>query len=158
MGAARRRRLFTIGWIAAATLLIAGAVAFTVQRSPKPHAATMTGVVHPNWRTVAVAGSIVAQTPAVLSRTCGASSNCQNGRDGIIVVHLLQGPLPSHRVQGLVLSDTSCDPDAYGISHCHNGILLADGTRILVQEDHNMQIYPCLSPGERVWVNAATSL
>lgn len=158
MGVARRRRLFTVVWIAAATLLVVGAVAFTVQRYSKTHAPVTARVVHTSWRTVAVAGSVVPQTPAVLSRACGASSDCQNGKDGILVVHLLQGPLPSHRVQGLVLTDTSCTPDAYGISHCHNEIRLDDGTTILVQHDHNMQVYPCLKPGEPVWVGSAASL
>ncbi len=50
-----------------------------------------------------------------------------------------------------------CTPDRYGISHCHNEIRLADGTVILVQEDHNMQYSPCLAPSEPLLVEPATT-
>lgn len=105
-----------------------------------------------------VVGSTLPSTPAVQERACGASPNCANGKGGIVLVHLLQGMLPTHRTAGTVLTDTSCDPDRYGISHCHNGIRLADGAAIVIRDDHDMQRNPCLSPGEKVWVEPVSTL
>ena len=53
-------------------------------------------------------------------------------------------------MRGVVLTDTRCDPDRMGVSHCLNRMRLADGTVVTVQHDHAMMNMPCLSPGERV--------
>lgn len=64
-------------------------------------------------------------------------------------VHVVKGVVP-HRTRALVLTDTRCDPDAHGFSHCLNKLRLADGTIITVRHDHRMMDMPCLSPGEHV--------
>jgi hypothetical protein len=72
-----------------------------------------------------------------------------------VVVDLLAGALPRQgRVTAVVLSDTDCTPDARGLSHCTNELLLADGERISVRDNHDMRRYPCLTPGETVEVHA----
>ncbi len=54
------------------------------------------------------------------------------------------------KLSGTVTSDTTCDPDAQGLSHCHNVIALDNGARITVLHTHAMMQHPCLKPGERV--------
>jgi hypothetical protein len=67
----------------------------------------------------------------------------------VTTVRLLHGVV-SHRMRGVVLTDTRCNPDVAGISHCLNRMRLADGSVVTVQHDHMMMNMPCLSPGEHV--------
>ncbi len=75
-----------------------------------------------------------------------------NGRDGRYLLQVAQGSAlaKSKRVTGTVISDTDCDLDARGLSHCHNVIELTNGTRITVIDTHNMHRNRCLQPGERI--------
>ena len=66
-------------------------------------------------------------------------------------VRLINGVV-RHRMRGVVLTDTRCNPDRNGVSHCLNVIRLANGKSILVVHDHMMMLMPCLSPGERIFV------
>jgi hypothetical protein len=66
-------------------------------------------------------------------------------------VRLIKGVV-FHRTRGVVLTDTRCNPDRNGVSHCLNVIRLANGKTILVVHDHMMMLMPCLSPGEHVVV------
>ena len=66
-------------------------------------------------------------------------------------VRLLNGVVRD-RMRGIVLTDTRCNPDRNGVSHCLNVIRLANGKTILVVHDHMMMFMPCLSPGEHVIV------
>jgi hypothetical protein len=66
-------------------------------------------------------------------------------------VRLISG-LVRHRMRAVVLTDTRCNPDMNGVSHCLNRMRLADGHLILVVHDHRMMDMPCLSPGEHVLV------
>ena len=67
----------------------------------------------------------------------------------VTTVHVVRGAV-ARRIQAVVLTDTRCNPDARGISHCLNRMRLADGTLVTVQHDHRMMDMPCLSPGEHV--------
>jgi hypothetical protein len=58
----------------------------------------------------------------------------------------------------VVLSDESCVPDAAGISHCVNAMLLADGSTIVVRHPHDMMKIPCLEPGEHVRIVKAPTV
>lgn len=86
----------------------------------------------------------------------GASirSWADNGQGGISLLQLIGGvALPrGATLRGTVTSDTNCAPDARGLSHCHNGIDLDNGMRILVVHTHAMMQHPCLKPGQRVTV------
>jgi len=74
----------------------------------------------------------------------------ENGRDGRYLLQVLQGTAlkAGERVTGTVKSDTDCDIDAEGLSHCHNIIELANGTRITVIDTHNMHRNRCLGDGD----------
>ena len=76
----------------------------------------------------------------------------ENGRDGRYLLQVLQGSAPKagEPVTGTVKSDTDCDADAAGVSHCHNIIELANGTRITVINTHNMHRNRCLGAGDLV--------
>ena len=76
----------------------------------------------------------------------------ENGRDGRYLLQVLQGSAlkAGERVTGTVKSDTDCDIDAEGLSHCHNIIELANGTRITVINTHNMHRNRCLGDGDLI--------
>jgi len=79
-----------------------------------------------------------------------------NGRGGRYLLQLAQGrPLRAGgRVAGIVTSDTDCQPDSRGLSHCRNAIELADGSRIVVVDTHQMSRNRCLAPGDRLSLSA----
>lgn len=83
--------------------------------------------------------------------------SCVNGVGGLEVAYAVSGKPPVHAQIGKVLTDTNCQADSYGVSHCLNRIRLASGRVIAVRHDHSMMNDPCLSPGERVRVRAAGS-
>jgi hypothetical protein len=113
-------------------------------------------------RTVLVADSAkpLPRLPAVMARDCLARPRaCANGSNGIVLSYSLKGRAPRTPMLALVLTDVNCDPDRDGISHCLNELrLLGNGRRITVRHDHNMHMYPCLTPGERVRVLALDSV
>lgn len=76
----------------------------------------------------------------------------ENGREGRYLLQLIQGSAPrsGKPVIGTVTSDTDCDADAEGLSHCHNIIKLADGSQITVIDSHNMHVNRCLGAGDRL--------
>ena len=76
----------------------------------------------------------------------------ENGRDGRYLLQVLQGSAlkTGEPVTGNVKSDTDCDADAAGLSHCHNIIELANGTRITVINTHNMHRNRCLGDGDLI--------
>lgn len=80
------------------------------------------------------------------------SSWRENGRSGQYVLQILAGNVPPAgvTVTGVVATDTDCQPDAQGINHCHNEIDLANGTNIMVINNHVMKRYRCLNPGEPI--------
>jgi hypothetical protein len=80
------------------------------------------------------------------------SSWADNGKDGERILQVVKGDLSkvAVSVDGLVKTDTNCDPDAAGVNHCHNVIGLANGGEIEVVHNHAMMRYPCLSPGEKL--------
>jgi len=91
-----------------------------------------------------------AQPP--IPRGVAMTSWQKNGHDGHYLLQVASGRVPQagKRVTGTVASDTDCDADAEGLSHCHNIIELTDGSRITVIDTHNMQVNRCMSPGERI--------
>ncbi len=116
--------------------------------------------------TVAVSGLktviVIDEHKAIASdivrlRQCHPWLICQNGKDHIDVVVLKRGQIPNHPTKAVVETDTDCAADAYGDSHCTNVLRLSDGREIEVRHDHNMQIYPCLTPGDTVEVEAEPS-
>ena len=89
---------------------------------------------------------------SALLKSASLASWSENGRDGRHLLQIADGSvLPAGAaIVGVVVSDTLCQPDAQGFSHCHNGIELADGKRMTVIDTHLMSRYPCLEPGQRL--------
>ena len=77
-----------------------------------------------------------------------------NGAGGVRLLKIRQGNAlaAGQQVAGTVLTDTNCEPDALGLSHCHNIIDFGGGRRIEVVNNHIMSTHPCLSPGQRITV------
>ncbi len=71
---------------------------------------------------------------------------------GFLMANLRSGELPA-ATRAVVLSDSNCQPDDEGISHCLNDLQIGSSV-ITVQHHHNMQAVPCLSPGETVQIIA----
>lgn len=76
----------------------------------------------------------------------------ENGGDGRYLLQIIKGDAPKTRkaVIGTVTSDTDCDADAEGLSHCHNTIKLANGSEITVIDSHNMHRNRCLGAGDKL--------
>jgi hypothetical protein len=103
-------------------------------------------------RTLAlVAAVLVTALPALASpgKTLRVDRPEKGAGAKVTSVHVVKGVV-SHRMGAIVLTDTRCNPDARGVSHCLNRMRLTNGTVITVQHDHRMMDMPCLSPGERV--------
>ena len=103
-----------------------------------------------------VACSAKAQEPAIPSGA-GIQSWYENGTGGRYVAPVIDGSMQKLRSGsrvGLVLTDTNCTPDSQGLSHCHNSIEFNDGTRITIEDNHQMSRHRCLRPGERVRVSS----
>lgn len=97
--------------------------------------------------------NLKATTPLLAGRDCVASpAKCHNGKDGIDIVYGAPSDLPTEPQRAVVLSDSGCEPDAVGASHCLNTIRLAGGKVISVRNDHRLANEPCLAPGERIIV------
>jgi len=79
-----------------------------------------------------------------------------NGQNGRYVLQLERGrPLRAGwRVAGIVTSDTDCNPDARGLSHCRNAVELSNGGRIVVINTHQMSRNRCLKPGDGLSLSA----
>lgn len=67
----------------------------------------------------------------------------------VTAVRIVNGAV-RHRTRAVVLSDTRCNPDNRGVSHCLNRMRLANRSVITVVHNHRMAQMPCLSPGEHV--------
>jgi hypothetical protein len=68
---------------------------------------------------------------------------------------LEEGQLPAGTVEAMVLTDENCAPDPQGISHCRNEVQLASGQTVVLRHSHDMQLVPCLAPGEEVLLRRA---
>jgi hypothetical protein len=134
----------------AATLALAGMAGAALFWVPKAHATQF----------------VVPDEPRI---PAGAPirSWADNGQAGLSLLQIIDGiALPrGATLRGTVTSDTNCAPDARGLSHCHNGIDLDNGMRIVVVHTHAMMQHPCLKPGQRItvtgfsgtWITARTA-
>lgn len=104
-------------------------------------------------RTVLVVPAGEKAPRALAARDCASHPRtCTNGTGGIELAFAVKGTAPASTTTATVRTDTNCDADANGISHCLNRLLLASGAVLVVRHDHSMMNDPCLSPGERVLV------
>lgn len=85
----------------------------------------------------------------------GLSSWYANGAQGRYVLEVIDGHLSAAAKQGLhgtVMTDANCAPDAQGLNHCHNLIVLDNGARLMVVNHHQMTHHHCLRPGESIMI------
>jgi hypothetical protein len=99
--------------------------------------------------TIALAFALPAQ--AVSGQKLRVDRPSRGAGARVTHVMLLHGSI-SHRTRATVLTDTRCNPDSHGVSHCLNRMRLADGQTITVVHSHRMMDMPCLDPGEHVVV------
>ncbi len=141
-----------VAWVsvavgAAALAITAGLVAFSGETPPAAHPQASA----PPSRTVVVSfGKEKTLAPALRARVCGPRTGCANGQASLSLVRFVGGDRPPKTGTATVLTDTNCDPDAYGISHCLNALRLPGGGSLVVRHAHDMHAYPCLTPGDRV--------
>ena len=134
-----RLRLFTA--LAAIALLLAGAAAVLVLRSPDKVGDTAPVSVAEHPLTVPPSPRTV-----LVSRTMPMPSAHQRRLSAM----LEEGTMPERPMMADVKTDTDCAPDARMISRCRNVLRLDDGRRIVLRHPHDMSRVPCLAPGERV--------
>ena len=68
---------------------------------------------------------------------------------GVLMASLVTGQLPDGAMQAIVRTDSNCQPDQEGISHCLNELAIGS-TTIVVRHHHKMRDVPCLTPGETI--------
>ena len=144
----RTLRVVYYSLLGVAVITLAVAVVYA-QGSSCTHLAK---VGKPPGQLVVIASGPFPRAPKVAARDCLRSSQCQNGLDGTVLVQLVKGTAPVDTQIATVLTDQNCTPDEQGISHCLNEVEMANGSTLVVRDNHNMMNNPCLSPGERVRV------
>jgi hypothetical protein len=71
--------------------------------------------------------------------------------DKLLMTSLVDGQLPIQAMQAIVQTDSNCQPDEHGVSHCLNELAVGEST-IMVRHHHKMSDVPCLTPGETVTI------
>jgi hypothetical protein len=144
-------RQHMVFWVAAG----AGAVALAIVLAALAFGGGSATTGHPQaiappTRTVVVSFGKEKLSPALAARDCGPRPGCANGQARLSLVRFVGGDRPPANGLAKVLTDTNCDPDAYGISHCLNTLRLPDGHSLVVRHSHDMHMFPCLAPGDTV--------
>lgn len=145
------RRKHAAVWVAAAVgaaalAIAAGLAVFSGSEPPAAHPQAPA----PPSRTVVVSFGAETLPPALQARACGPRTGCANGQASLSLVSFVGGDRPPATGTATVLTDTNCEPDAYGISHCLNALRLQGGGSLVVRHAHDMHAYPCLAPGDTV--------
>ena len=79
----------------------------------------------------------------------GAALPNLSATDKLLMTSLVSGQLPSQAMQAIVRSDSNCQPDQDGVSHCLNELVIGSAT-VVVRHHHKMSAVSCLTPGETV--------
>jgi hypothetical protein len=81
----------------------------------------------------------------------GAALPNLSATDKLLMTSLVGGQLPSQAMQAVVQTDSNCQPDEHGVSHCLNELAIGSAT-VMVRHHHKMSDVPCLTPGETVTI------
>jgi hypothetical protein len=81
----------------------------------------------------------------------GAKLPKPSAPDKLLMTSLVSGELPSQAIQAVVRTDSNCQPDENGVSHCLNELAFGSAT-VVVRHHHKMSEVPCLTPGETVTI------
>ncbi len=147
MATTRRIRTSSAGLIAFFVLALAGVAGVIVVATASPDTTRSTAVRHDPVVSTDVRTLVVEPEGTDAISAPGSA----------LVASLLVGSMPGHPMSARVLSDSNCAPDAAGVSHCENVLMLANGDTLTVRHNHRMMDVPCMSPGERMMVTPASS-
>lgn len=142
----RNPRIPTLVLVAIPLLLIALAIGIATSRPP-------TSATMPPPEQAAVPHFVDVKAPGE-PRTVvvGGMTDMLPGTSneaGYLMANLRAGQIPEGLTSAKVLTDTNCEPDADGVSHCLNDLQIGN-VIVTVQHHHAMAEVPCLSPGETV--------
>jgi hypothetical protein len=144
----------TILLVVATLAVVALAIAFAAAR---PRAATPSPATMPPPAQAAVPHFIDVKAPGeprtVVVGGMADSLPGTSNEAGYLMTNLRAGQLPAGATTATVLTDTNCEPDADGVSHCLNDLQIGEAV-VTVQHHHQMHSVPCLSPGETVTLMA----
>jgi len=130
--------------IALAGALVVALVAIASWQPPDPPASTSHFVeLSPGNQTDSTRRTVVIAPGADLPNLSGA--------DKLLMTSLVDGQLPSQAMQAVVRTDSNCQPDQHGVSHCLNELAVGAAT-VVVRHHHKMSEVPCLTPGETVTI------
>ncbi|HMQ33919.1 MAG TPA: hypothetical protein PKD53_24520 [Chloroflexaceae bacterium] len=141
-----RTRFSTLVFVAAPLLLVAIAIGAVVSRPqakaamPPPEQAAV-----PHFIDVKAPGEPRTVVVGGMSDSLPGTSN----EAGYLMTNLRAGTIPEGATTATVLTDTNCEPDADGVSHCLNDLQIGNVV-VTVQHHHQMHSVPCLSPDEIV--------
>jgi hypothetical protein len=142
----RRRGSPTLAIAAAVLVLVALALALVATRSqpraamPPPEQAAV-----PHFIDIKAPGEPRTVVVGGMSDSLPGTSN----EAGYLMTNLRAGQIPAGATTATVLTDSNCEPDADGVSHCLNDLQIGNVV-VTVQHHHQMHSVPCLSPGEIV--------
>ena len=91
-----------------------------------------------------------ARRTVVIARGGAALPNL-SATDKLLMTSLVDGQLPRQAMQAVVRTDSNCQPDEQGVSHCLNELAVGSET-VMIRHHHKMSEVPCLTPGETVTV------
>ena len=140
----RRGGIPTLFFVAVPLVLVAIAIGFAAARPrvtmPPPAQAAV-----PHFIDVKAPGDPRTVVLGGMTDSLPGTSN----EAGYLMTNLRAGQIPEGATTAEVLSDTNCEPDADGVSHCLNDVQIGNVV-VTVQHHHQMHSVPCLSPGETV--------
>ena len=142
----RSPRIPTLILVAVPLLLIVLAIGIAASRPPAsttmppPEQATV-----PHFVDVKAPGDPRTVVVGGMTDSLPGTSN----EAGYLMTNLRAGQIPEGVTTATVLTDTNCEPDADGVSHCLNDLQIGN-VIVTVQHHHAMAEVPCLSPGETV--------
>lgn len=136
-------RILGVGLITAAAFVLVVLLAQTRSASVAPH---FVQVSPGNAGAEALRTVVVARQGELLPRMSEANS--------FLMTSMVAGDLPAAATQGVIMSDSNCQPDQDGISHCLNTMRVGTKT-VTIRHHHDMRMVPCLTPGETVTLLSA---
>jgi hypothetical protein len=132
--------------LAGITLMGALLVVFAlmaVQRRPTPPAPVS------HFVEVSPKNQAAAELRTVVIAKGGQALPHMSETEGLLMTSLVSGQLPTGAAQAIVRTDSNCQPDQDGISHCLNELAIGS-TTMVVRHHHRMSEISCLTPGETV--------
>jgi len=133
--------------IVGGTLLGMLAVVLIVMAMRAPSAAPAAQA--PHFVDVAPTGNTPKAAPRTLFIGAKDAQLPLRGTGGVLLATMVSGQVPVGAAQAVVQTDSNCQPDQNGTSHCLNELMI-NGAKVVIRHHHKMSETPCLTPGETV--------